>query len=331
MARVASTDARLAALRLLAKQPPSPEVTAELLRALRDRSNLVAAAAAEIVGEQQLTDLAPALEEAFRRFLDNPVKSDSQCWAKLALVEALDKMEHPHADIFLLAARHVQQEPVWGSQVDTAANLRAASIIALVRMGQPGLLPLLVDLLTDAEKAVRVAAARGLGHHGTEAAELLLRLKASLGDEDLEVVAECLTGLLRCSAEEHLTFVSRFVYSPSVPIAEGAILALGESRRAEAVEVLTAFWRQLTRPPLREVTLLALAMLHRPAATAFLLDLVATGSKESASLALAALKIQRHDPAVRQQLAAVVRQNGSRALAAQFEKEFPPDEESDAR
>jgi HEAT repeat protein len=330
MARVASTEARLAALKLLEDKPLSSEVTAELLRALRDKSNLVVAAAAGIVGDRKLEDLTPALEEAFRRFLENPVKSDTQCWAKLAIVEALDKLEHPHADVFLLGVRHVQKEPVWGSQVDTAANLRAASIIALVRMGQPGLLPLLVDLLTDPEKAVRVAAARGLGYHGTEAAELLLRLKASLGDEEPEVVAECLTGLLRCSVDEHLTFVSRFVYSASVPVAEGAILALGESRRPEAVDVLTGFWRQGPGTELQEVTLLALAMLHRPAATAFLLDLVATGSPEAALLALSALKIQRHDPALRKQLAAVVRQNGGQVLIEKFEKEFPPGEESQA-
>jgi hypothetical protein len=76
--------------------------------------------------------------------------------------------------------------------------------------------------------------------------------------------------------------------------------------------------------------LLALAMLPRPAATAFLLDLVATGSPEAAVLALSALKIQRHDPALRKQLAVVVRRNGGRVLIEKFEKEFSLDEESDS-
>ena len=53
MAKRSSLDDKLAAVRRLRDEDPSPEVTAELRKALADRSNLVVAAAADIVGDQQ--------------------------------------------------------------------------------------------------------------------------------------------------------------------------------------------------------------------------------------------------------------------------------------
>ena len=61
---------------------------------LGDRSNLVVAAAATIAGDQRLTELAGPLEVAFRRFMEDPEKTDKLCRAKLAVIQALDKMEH---------------------------------------------------------------------------------------------------------------------------------------------------------------------------------------------------------------------------------------------
>ena len=110
----------------------SPEQKAELRKRIGDRSNLVVAAAAAIAGEGTLVGLAGDLVAAFDRFLVNPLKDDKLCRAKVAIVQALDRMEHQGPDVFLRAARHVQFEPVWGGTEDSAPPLRAAALVATV-------------------------------------------------------------------------------------------------------------------------------------------------------------------------------------------------------
>ena len=322
MARRSSLDDKLAAVRALRDRDPSPEVTAELRKALADRSNLVVAAAAAIAGDQRLAELAPALEGAFEPFLVDPLKTDKLCRAKLAIVQALDKLEHTRADVFQKAARHVQMEPVWGGSEDTAAPLRAAAILALARIDGEGLLPLLVDSLIDPQKDVRIAAAQALGYNGSETAALLLRLKVRLGDREPDVLSECFTGLLACAPKEYLPLVTVYLDRDDVPSCEAAILALGRSRLLEAFEALRACWNRQPPVVLRETLLLAMVMLRLPAATDFLLDLVAAGPEASALAALSALKIHAHDPRLRQRISDAVVQRNLPTLGARFERDF---------
>src|SRR5690348_1064785 len=133
MATRASLDDKLAALRALRGQALTPEQVGELRKRIGDRSNLVVAAAATLAGENALTGLARDLERAFDRFLVNPVKEDKLCRAKIAIVRALDRMEHRAPDVFRKAAEHVQFEPVWGGTEDSAPPLRAAALVALAR------------------------------------------------------------------------------------------------------------------------------------------------------------------------------------------------------
>jgi HEAT repeat protein len=242
-----SLEAKLARLRQLRDEPASPQLAQELRSALADGSNLVVAAAAEAVGQAGLLDLAPDLVAAFDRFLVDPVRTDKLCSAKTALALALDRLEYPHAAVFLRGIRHVQPEPAWGGSRDTAAPLRATCAFALARIDARGVLPLLVDLLTDPEKVARVGAAQALAYCGSEAAGLLLRLKARVGDKDPEVVAECLRGVLQLSAQEGVSFVAGFLRSADEAIAESAVLALGDSRRPEAFDALKAFWTAARR------------------------------------------------------------------------------------
>jgi HEAT repeat protein len=238
MGKRLSVEEKLSAIRHLRDLPPSPQVTSELRAALGDKSNLIVAAAAAIVGDQNHVGVSADLEAAFDRCLVDPLKSDKLCRGKIAVIHALDKLEHERTDIFLRAANHVQLEPVWGRSEDTAALLRAAAILALARLDYHGLLPLLVDSLTDSQKEVRTAAAQALGHHGSEPASLLLRLKARMGDKEPDVISECLSGLLTCSPKENLPFVSQFLDSIDTTICEAAILALGRSRLPEAFALL---------------------------------------------------------------------------------------------
>jgi HEAT repeat protein len=322
MAKRLSLDDKLAAVRRLRDQDPSPEVTAELKTAIEDRSNLIVAAAAAIAGDQSLVELAPALAAALDRFLVDPLKTDKLCRAKLAIIQALDKLEHGAPDVFLEAARHVQMEPVWGGGEDTAAPLRAAALLALARIDVDGLLTLLVDALIDPEKEVRIAAAQALGYHATESAGLLLRLKARLGDREPEVLSECLCGLLACAPKENFPLVSGYLDLDDIPVREAAILALGRSRLPDAFNALEACWNRQPPVVLRATILLAMVMLRLPAATEFLIELVKSGPEAASLAALSALKIHSHDPRLRKRIAEVVQQRNMPTLRARFDRDF---------
>jgi hypothetical protein len=325
MGKRPSLDEKLSAVRRLREMPPSPQVMSELRAALRDKSNLIVAAAATIVGDQNHAELCPEMETAFDRCLVDPLKNDKLCRGKIAIIQSLDKLEHAQPNIFLRALEHVQLEPVWGGSEDTAAPLRAAAILALARLDYHGLLPLLVDSLTDSQKEVRTAAAQALGHHGSETASLLLRLKARLGDKEPDVISECLSALLTCSPQENLPFVGEFLDSVNPAIGEAAVLALGKSRLAGAFDLLK---NCLEKHPigLNEEIFLAMAMLRLPAATEYLLETVASESEHAAALALSALLIYRYDPALRDRIAEAVGKSGSKALRTQFERASEPGE-----
>jgi HEAT repeat protein len=320
MGKRLSIDEKLSSIRRLRDVEPSSEVASELRSALRDKSNLVVAAAAAIAGDQKYVELSSDLEAAFERFLLDPQKSDKLCRAKLAIVQALERLEHERPAIFLRAAGHVQLEPVWGGHADTAAPLRAAAILALTRIDCQGLLPLLVDSLTDPQKEVRIAAAQALGAHGSDAATLLLRFKVRTGDSELEVITECLCGLLNCSPQESLPFVAQRLDSGDSDVREAAILALGRSRLPEAFELLKACWEK-HRIGLDDLICVAMAMLRLPMANEFLLELVARETGAPASAALSALLIHRYDPGLRKRVAEAVATSDSAILRETFERD----------
>jgi HEAT repeat protein len=326
MATRASLDNKLAALRELRGQALTPKQKAELRKRIGDRSNLVVAAAAAIAGENTLVELAKDLEAAFDRFLVNPLRDDKLCRAKVAIVQALDKMEHQDPDVFLKAARHVQLEPVWGGTEDSAPPLRAAAVVALARAEGASCLPLLVDAMADPAKDVRIAAATALGAVGTECAGLILRLKVRLGDRDPDVFSECLGGLLTVDPKNNLSLVAEFLDPSNAAACEAAALALGRSRLPEALEPLKGCWPRCHSPELRQQVLLAIAILRRPSAIDHLTGLVASETEPTAVAALSVLRINKNDPRLREQIAKLVRERGSPTLQAQFDREFRLDE-----
>ena len=323
MATRLSLDDKLAAIRKLRGQTLSAEQMTELRKLIADRSNLVVAAAAAIAGENTLVELAGDLESAFERFLVNPLKDDKLCRAKIAIVQALDKMEHQRPDVFLKASRHIQLEPVWGGSEDSAPPLRAAAIIGLARIEGSYSLPMLVDAMADPAKDVRIASAMAMGYVGTEAAGLLLRLKARLGDRDPEVFSECLSALMTANPKENLSFVCEYLDPGNSARCEAAALALGKSRLPEALEPLKACWQRCTFSDLGDQILLDIAMLRLPAAIDYLLELVTAGSEKDASSSISALKIHNYDPRLRERLAQFVQKTGSRTLQIQFDRDFP--------
>jgi hypothetical protein len=322
MGKRLSLDDKLAAIRAIRKEAPAGSDAAALRTYVLDRSNLVVATAAAVVGERTLTELATDLETAFDRFLVDPLKNDKLCRAKLAIVQALDKLEHLKRDVFEKAAAHVQLEPAFGPPVDTAAPLRGAGIVALARIGGTDYHCLLVDSLVDPEKEVRTAAAQALAYVGSEAAGLVLRLKARLGDAEADVVSECLAGLMTIDAEMNLEFVCEFLDPLDAGRCEAAALALGKSRLPGALEALKSCWQRSCQPELKEQLLLAISMMRLSGAVDFLLDLVASGPEATALSAMSALQFQRYDPGLRERLAVAVKKAGSRAVEARMNRDF---------
>jgi HEAT repeat protein len=224
------------------------------------------------VGELGLEALVPDLVAAFPRFMEGLPRADPGCSAKTAIVEALRRLGHDDRQLYRRAAGHVQMEPVFGGRVDTAADLRGASALALAETVSVDVLPDLANLLADPEPPVRISAARAISAYGRGAGIPLLHLKALAGDEEPRVVSECLLALLRLDAREELSFVASFLQKGDETAAAAAV-ALGESRLGEALPLLAAWLEAAHRRGLGRTALLAIAALRRDEALDLLLSL----------------------------------------------------------
>ena len=272
-------EEQIAALDSLRQAPEIARIE-PLRKALGHRNNFLVAKAADLVRELGLPDLTPEVLRAFGHFFENSEKSDPQCWAKNALSRTLAAFELQDADVFLRGMRHIQMEPVWGGQSDTAGTLRATCALALVQcrsLTDADLLAHLVELLADNDKTVRAEAARAIEQVGSPSASLLLRLRAVLGKDEPEVLGACYSGLLRIEGVRAIPWVSRFLASGDDAAAEAA-LAIAGTHSLEGFEILRESLSNASDPWLRSALLSAIALTRQDAALEFLLSLVATES-----------------------------------------------------
>jgi HEAT repeat protein len=285
-------EEQIAALEAL-RQAPAETRVVPLRKALTHRNNFIAAKAADLVREFGLTQLAPDLLKAFDHFLENPEKSDPQCWAKNAISRALAAFEHQDADVFLRGMRHIQMEPVWGGQSDTAGTLRATCALALVQcrsLGEMEVLRHLVDLAGDSDKTVRAEVMRAVEQMNSSTASLLLRLKALVGDAEPEVLGACFAGILQIDGVKAIPWVARFLGSADDKAAEAALAIAG----THTPEAFIALQQRLDRshdlrsldlksndPWFRSVLLSAVALTRQDAAHEFLMSLVQTESRDA--------------------------------------------------
>jgi hypothetical protein len=301
-------EEEIEALNRLRESPPADAVPA-LRQALADRVNLIVAKAAKIAAEQQLRDLLPDLLRAFDRLFEKAVARDPQCWAKNAISQALVAMEHREPAPFLRGLRHVQMEPVWGGEEDTAATLRGTCALALpacADIDRGLLLRHLVDSLTDHAVTVRSDVLRALAQMEGEEAILVLRLKARLGDDESQIVGQVFDHLFQLEGRHALDFVAAFLLSRSEAkaetVREEAALSLGSSRLPAAVERLTEAWTRERDPQFRLVLLRALSATRQPDSLEFLLNLLRIGRIADATAALEALALHRDSPEIRRQV-----------------------------
>jgi HEAT repeat protein len=316
-------DRKLAELTALRENPDSPETLSQLRKALKDRSNYIVAKVAALVGDLGAAALIPDLLAAFDRFLKDAAKTDPQCWAKNALIKALKDLSHDDPAVYLRGIEHVQMEPVWGGQVDTAGSLRGACALALAAcpIEREKILPRLVDLLVDSQKPARLDTIRAMARLPGLDSMLALRVKALVGDAELEVVGTCFDALLVLSPAESTPFVARFLESDDDDVRLEAAAALAVCGEPEAFEVVKACFAKAPAD-LRATIVRSLSASRLTAAAEFLLSVIAEGSAEDAADAVAALAKSRFHDEFRPRAEAAVRRRASTSVTAAFQKEF---------
>lgn len=323
MSRSDAIEQALGKLAALRSAPGDPALLSELRGFLRNRSNLVVAKAAKIVGERRLADLMPELVTAFRRLMADPLRLDKRCAALTEIVNALYELDYSEADVYLNGIRHVQMEGSFGPPVDTAAQLRGFSAQGLVRTRYADALAAAITLLVDPEPPARIGAVRALAANGGEAGALALRLKVLTGDPVPDVLAECFLGLLSAPSEGSVTFVAGYVDDDEPAIAEAAILALGASRSTKAMGVLKDQWHRTVRRSIKKVLLFALASSRNQEALEFLLSLLETDP--AAAEVLAALAAERPTQSIRDAIRSALTRRADQSLLAAFRSTFERD------
>jgi HEAT repeat protein len=305
MSRSNSVDRQLEELDALAASLPAPDATAQLRRHLGSRSNVVVARAARLAASVADEELESALVAAFRRFMTDAAKTDRGCLGKLAIVEALRALGDADPDVLRAGLRHVQPEPTWGGQADTAAPLRAACALGLVEAGDAEILDDLAVLLADPEADARLGAARALAACGPLATPLL-RFKALSGDAQPLVTAECLGGLMSIAPEESFDFVADLIDPARPEVAPHAAMALAESHAPEAFALLMRKWEEAFLPELRRELLLPIGLTRHQDAPDFLLGVLAAADLATGTAAIAALAIYKGDPGMAERARAAV-------------------------
>jgi hypothetical protein len=301
--------------------PITNEAKVELKRTLDSATSLLAARAAEIIGNRGLTELVPDMITAFSRFMIDGARVDKLCSAKGAIVDALNKIEYMGDFVFLAGVRYIQMEPAFGKPVDTAIGLRCNCAFGLARIEHPDVHCILADLLVDKENAVCTAAAKALTYLGSVESELLLRLKVLTGDNESDVLSECFAGLMTMSPERSLDFVARYLRSLDASVVESAALAIGGSRIPQAYDVLRDCWDDNPAPDARRRLILPIALLRMDESFSFLLEIVRNSDKNIASEALSGLRIYAGDDNIKRIREAVKSRCDANMLKI-FEAEF---------
>jgi HEAT repeat protein len=321
----AAFNRKLAAVDALRSQPVSRTSTDALRQALGDRNSYLVARAATVCADLRQDGLIPELLLAFERFFVDPVKSDPQCLAKHAIARALRDLSHHGAEAYQRGIVHVQLEPTWGGRADTAAALRGTCALGLSEcpIDDFEILTYLTDALADADQAVRVDAALALEQLNRPEGALLLRLKLLVGDPAPAVLGQCFSSMLSLAPETAVSFVSRFLNSPSEDVQIEAASSLAQCRDPQAMRILREYWQNpLLSKDLRQALLINLGASPVPDAAEFLLEVVSLEVIALAQTALKALSTSRFHTEIRPRLATALDARDSYELNTNFAELF---------
>lgn len=315
-------EPQLEQLKALRATGASPSAEAALRKALKDKVGIIVAQAASVTAELGMCALLPDLCAAFERGFEKPVETDPQCWAKNALSKALVTLGHTESALFLRGLEHVQMEPVWGGEEDTAATLRGTCALALVSasdLPRRETLRCLVQALTDRAASVRLDAVRALEQMQGEEVALLLRLKARTGDAELAVVGQVFDSLLTIEDTAAIPFVAAFMRHSDEQTGVEAALSLGACRIATAIESLEAAWRKMRNPVVSAAILRGMSASRQEQAIEFLLNLLGTARERDA------LELHRFDEDLRARIAAAVATRTETEIQKSFAERFATD------
>jgi HEAT repeat protein len=296
------TQKMLDQLRAIRNSADSPEGIEALKAALNAPSNFVVAKAAEIIGQNRITDLSSQMLAAYERlFAGDPRTTDRGCEAVTAIATALYAIDFQLPEPYLRGIRHRQLEGM-APQADVATGLRSVCALALVLTPCERTIDELALLLADPEAPARLSAARAIGCTGQEACIPLLMFKVHVGDPAFEVIAECLASMLSISVPRSLDFVTELLDSSDPDRSEAAALALGSVRDARAFDALRSKWDATAFGSIRERILHAMAMSRMDQAIDFLVRLALEEPIRTAAMAVKALSLHRRDARIRELL-----------------------------
>jgi HEAT repeat protein len=293
---------RIEQLRQLRTHAAAADANTTLRRALTDRSNLIVAEAAKTASELHLSELIPDLLTTFDRLFEEPVKIDPKCWGKTAIVKALARLDYSESQPFVRGSQHIQMEPVWGGQEDSAVQLRANSFLALVQctdITRFEVLRQLVNAMSDPADPVRIEAVRAMHQLGGEECSLLLRLKARVGDRRPVIIGHVFDALLNMERDQAVPFVAEYLRSGDEALRDEAALALGASRLSGGLKELIETWKSIRSDGFSEILLRAISSSRLPEAIEFLLDLLRNGTARQSAAAAEALKLHEASPEIR--------------------------------
>jgi hypothetical protein len=302
--------------------------TKYLRKALTHRNNFLVSKAARMVADAELFALLPDVLAAYDRFFLDAAKTDPQCWAKNALVKALVKLEHRQKDAYLRGLRHHQMEGAWGGASDTAGALRCTCAHALVdcpSISDADLLTILLDPLTDADKTVRIEAARAIAQVGGVSAALVLRLRALLGKDEPEVLGAVYSALLSVEGANAVALVAAAMKEGDDLAAEAAF-ALADLRTPEALAALRQRFSAGADAWFSGVLLSAIALTRLPEAIEFLLGFITLDARE-APVAIEAIGRIAPNAELRTRVENAVAEAGSPRLQQAFRQHLPPRQE----
>jgi HEAT repeat protein len=280
-----------------ALRDPTSSSHQDLLRqALSRGTSVPAAKVAATIGSRRLAGFEDVLQQCFLRFTQNPNKTDPGCRAKAAALEALDRLEWPDPAPFLQASRYVQKEASWGPPVDTAGGVRARAIVALARIGFSDLSLVSAEGLADPLPPVRHAAVEALVHHGDRNGAGLVLLKLRSGDDDHQVTLACAGALLSLAPEWALRELEPMLLGTDESLREIATIALGQSGREDALDLLLSYLERAVSVDDRAPVLRAVGTHRSDRARDFLLERIAEGSAPEARAAIESLGARSFEP-----------------------------------
>jgi hypothetical protein len=319
--RKGSAEKELEALGSVAADPLSAPALDALKAAAASAHAIVVARAARLAEEHGVEAIVPDLEQAFHRFLAHPRPKDPSCQAKVALLNALDRLESRDPSPFLAAVRCIQLEPSYLRPSDTAGPVRARGILGLARLAHDDVAVIAGDLLTDSDAPVRTAAAEAVEANGQRVGAGLLILKMNVGDEDPMVILACLEGVLTLAPEAGLPLAQKMLFDDLGGQQDIAAVALGRSRREEALDLLLELFASLS-PVHRDLAIRGIGYHRSPRALAMLLKTVAESEARVAKAAVTALASRTFERDLRERVVAASNQNQKVRLDAAINEAF---------